>query len=313
MKPLLPQSMRVLERDWLSANHILFFDDGHHATVVDTGYVKHADFTCALIERSLGGRSLKRIINTHLHSDHCGGNQALAARHPAEIFVPKGSYPIARDWVLEQLNFTVTGQRCERFHPAGFLQDGDRLVLGGLHWQVHAAPGHDPESILLFEPSHRIMISADALWEDGFGVTFPELSGESGFHEQSQVLDLIESLNPLVVIPGHGPVFTEVELALIRARSRLAWLREDPLRNARYALKVLVKFLMLDLERATAKQLMDYLGKAQVLVDTARMLSMPVPQALDWSLESLVKSQALRQEQEWFVIPGLASSAPSDA
>lgn len=308
MAPLLLPSMRVLERDWLSANHVVFFDSGHTASLVDTGYVKHAAFTCNLVSHALGGRRLVRIINTHLHSDHCGGNHALASRHDSEILVPKGSFEIARGWMLERLNFTLTGQRCERFHPSGFLQDGDHLMLGGVEWHIHAAPGHDPDSILLFEPTHRIMISADALWEDGFGVTFPELSGESGFEEQRQVLDLIESLNPRAVIPGHGPVFTEVDLALARARGRLHWLREDPLRNARYALKVLVKFLMLDLERATASQLMDYLGKARVLLDTADMLAMPVTAALDWSLESLVKAGALQREGDVFVSPGVTAA-----
>ena len=36
--------------------------------------------------------------------------------------------------------------------------------------------GHDPHSVILFEPQDRILISADALWEAGFGVIFPDAS-----------------------------------------------------------------------------------------------------------------------------------------
>jgi glyoxylase-like metal-dependent hydrolase (beta-lactamase superfamily II) len=299
----LPPSMRFIERDWLSANQVLFFEDDGSASVVDTGYVKHAALTCALVERMLGGRPLTRILNTHLHSDHCGGNAALAQRFGAAIFVPSGSFHLARDWQPEALSFTATGQRCERFVPSGSIHAGQQLTLGALTWEVHAAAGHDPQSIMLFAPSHGILISADALWEDGFGVTFPELSGESGFQEQQEVLQQIESLQPKMVIPGHGPIFIDLDQALARARRRLAWLKEDPIRNARYALKVLVKFIMLDLEQATEAQLFERLGETQVFRDASAQAGLSSEHALHWSLESLVGAGALQQQGELLISP----------
>jgi glyoxylase-like metal-dependent hydrolase (beta-lactamase superfamily II) len=299
----LPPSMRFIERDWLSANQILFFEDDGSASVIDTGYVKHAALTCALVERMLGGRPLARILNTHLHSDHCGGNAALAQRFGAAIFVPSGSFHLVRDWQVEALSFAATGQRCERFLSAGSIHAGQQLTLGSLIWEVHAAAGHDPESIMLFAPSHRILISADALWEDGFGVTFPELSGESGFQEQQEVLERIESLQPAMVIPGHGPIFVDLDLALARARGRLAWLKADPVRNAHYALKVLVKFIMLDLEQATEAQLFERLGRAQVFLDASAQAGLLPDQALHWSLESLLKAGALARQGDLLISP----------
>src|SRR5690606_884703 len=44
----LPASVRFVERDWLSSNQI-FLVDGDTATVVDTGYVKHAPATVAIV------------------------------------------------------------------------------------------------------------------------------------------------------------------------------------------------------------------------------------------------------------------------
>jgi glyoxylase-like metal-dependent hydrolase (beta-lactamase superfamily II) len=72
----LPPSLRVVERGWLSANNVVFMDAAG-ASVVDTGYCTHAAQTVALMEHVLQGLPLARIINTHLHSDHCGGNAAL--------------------------------------------------------------------------------------------------------------------------------------------------------------------------------------------------------------------------------------------
>ena len=45
--------------------------------MVDTGYCIHAEQTLALVEAALQGAPLQRIVNTHLHSDHCGGNALL--------------------------------------------------------------------------------------------------------------------------------------------------------------------------------------------------------------------------------------------
>ena len=75
--PALPPSIRVLERGWLSSNNILLFDDDGAATLVDTGYVTNKAQTRALVDHALAGRRLARIVNTHLHSDHCGGNAEL--------------------------------------------------------------------------------------------------------------------------------------------------------------------------------------------------------------------------------------------
>jgi glyoxylase-like metal-dependent hydrolase (beta-lactamase superfamily II) len=75
----LPLTMRVFERGWLSSNNILLHgSDGEGATLIDSGYVSHAEQTLALVRHALRpGQTLARIVNTHLHSDHCGGNALL--------------------------------------------------------------------------------------------------------------------------------------------------------------------------------------------------------------------------------------------
>ena len=60
-------------------------------------------------------------------------------------------------------------------------------------------------------PRERILISGDALWEDGFGVLFPQLSGrECTFAETRRTLDSIAALDLRLVIPGHGEPFEAV-------------------------------------------------------------------------------------------------------
>jgi glyoxylase-like metal-dependent hydrolase (beta-lactamase superfamily II) len=245
----LPAGITVFERGWLSANNILFHG-GRPSALVDSGYATHAPQTVALVRQALGERPLDLLLNTHLHSDHCGGNAALQAHYPDVVtWIPPGLAAQVRDWDPVALTYEPTGQHCPRFRMDRLLQPGTGLVLGDRAWQVHGAPGHDQHSVVLFEPRERILISADALWANGFGVVFQELEGEQAFAEVGATLDLIEALQPRLVIPGHGALFTDVAAALQTARRRLQAFIEDPVRHAGHAAKVLLKFKLLQLQR----------------------------------------------------------------
>lgn len=258
---LRPIGARVFERGWLSANNILLTDpQGHGPNVlVDSGYCTHAPQTVALVEQALAQQPLHQLLNTHLHSDHCGGNAALQNRYPAlETWVPAGEWNSVQTWDEVRLSYLATGQRCPRFVANHTLAAGQSLTLGCARWQVHAAPGHDPHSVVLFQPEHRVLISADALWENGFGVVFPELDGENAFEDVARTLDLIERLAPRLVIAGHGGMFWDVGAALAKARRRLDGFVLDPMRHARHAAKVLIKFKLLEWGQTSWMDLLDW-------------------------------------------------------
>jgi len=246
-QPLQIPGLQVFERGWLSANNILF-TDSESATLVDSGYVTHQAQTLLLVQNALNGRKLDRLVNTHLHSDHCGGNNQLQTHYTQiETLIPPGEAKAVAIWDAKALSYEATGQLCPRFKFDGVLQAGQTLRLASLNWEVHAAPGHDPHSVILFEPTHKILISADALWANGFGVVFPELEGVKAFHEVAQTLDLIESLKPLWVIPGHGAVFENIDAALEIARKKLDGFVQNPQKHGRYGAKVLLKYKLLEL------------------------------------------------------------------
>lgn len=257
---LLPPGVTVFERGWLSSNNILVRGP-EGVALVDSGYCTHSAQTVELVRRAAGPGGLRTLVNTHLHSDHCGGNAALQERFPGLVtLIPPGLAEAVRAWDPVALTYSPTGQQCPRFRVDATLSVGKFVDLGGIAWQVHAAPGHDPHSVVLFEPESRTLLSADALWENGFGVVFPELEGEKAFDEVAETLDVIERLRPRVVVPGHGGVFTDVEAALAKARSRLAAYRADPRRHAAHAAKVLLKFKLLELQSAPVE---DFIAWAE--------------------------------------------------
>ncbi len=247
----------VFERGWLSSNNVLVPDESG-ATLIDTSHLNHAEQTLALVRHALAGQPLARIVNTHLHSDHCGGNATLQRALSAAVFAPEASADAVREWSTDGLTFAPTGQRCERFTLQGTTRAGDVIEAGGRRFEVFEAPGHDPQSTILFDAAHGLLISADALWENGFGVVFPELEGEPGFDDVGAVLDLIERLPVQVVVPGHGAPFTDVGAALARARARLGAFVAEPRRHARHGAKVLMKYHLMEVREQPVAVLRDW-------------------------------------------------------
>jgi len=302
----LPPGVTVLERGWLSANNIVF-EGAQGTALVDSGYGTHAAQTVALVTQVLRGRALDLLINTHLHSDHCGGNAALQAAFPAmATHVPPGQAEAVRRWDEDVLSYRPTGQWCPAFKFDGLVHPGDELVLADQPWQVHAAPGHDPHSIILFEPSSRTLLSADALWQDGFGVVFPELEGESAFDEVARVLDLIEALEPTVVVPGHGAVFAgagAIAAALARARGRLSSFVADPARHAGHAVKVLIKFKLLEWQRIPLQQLSTWAAATSYLPCVAEryFAGVPFDAWLSGLVDQLIRSGVLARDGDAIV------------
>ena len=294
----LPPAITVLERGWLSSNNILIA--GRKTTaLIDSGYCTHAPQTRALVQASLQGRPLDVLVNTHLHSDHCGGNALLQANYPAlQTLIPPGLSAHVRDWDPYALTFTPTGQNCPPFKLDATLAPGTELLLGDMTWQVHAAPGHDPHSVILFEPASRTLVSADALWERGFGVVFPELEGNEAFTAVGDTLDLIEQLDPKIVIPGHGPAFSNVETALATARKRLDGFIHQPEKHITYAAKVLLKFKLLE---AQSLDLSDFMAWADTtpyfrLIFNMHFADREFPVWVEQLIADLVRSGAAVRE-----------------
>ncbi len=300
---LLPPGIEVFERGWLSANNIFHYGSDD-VSLVDSGYYAHQNLTLELVHKALKKHSfpkLNKLLNTHLHSDHCGGNAALVKEFNCEVYIPAAEEIAVKNWDSTLLSYDNLGQECPQFAHQGVLIPGEEILLGRYFWKILAAPGHDPHSVMLYQVDHRILISADALWEEGFGVIFPELWGEAGFEEVAQTLDLIETLPLDLVIPGHGSPFADVTKSLATARSRLDYLANDSDRNARHGAKVLLKYRLLEWRNRDIAQVNDWIAKTPALISAAKLLNMDMNEFVQWLPKALVKSGAAKLEGETLV------------
>jgi len=89
-----------------------------------------------------------RILATHGHPDHIGGNAAVVDALGCEVLAPShGS------------TFTI-----EHDHA---VSDGDTVTVGDTDWRVHHLPGHTDDHVVLHHGEH--LISGDVVFVAGAG------------------------------------------------------------------------------------------------------------------------------------------------
>ena len=309
-QPALPDSIQVIERGWLSSNNVLLFE-GESATLVDAGYVGHAPQTVALVKSALatrrGSPRLGRIINTHSHSDHIGGNAALQAEFGCRIVIPAGIERMVAEWDTEALLLDQAKHQGERFAHDAVIEAGSEFEMGGLVWQALAAPGHDMEALIYHCAERRILISGDALWQDGFGIIFGEIMGAAdALPATRRTLETIARLGVDVVIPGHGAAFADFDGALARAFRRLDSFEADPTRVGRNAVRACFTFNLLDLQRLREDELPAYLKSVPFFHRVnQRMLGFSDDDFASWLLGELLRSRSIELREGW-IYPTIA-------
>ena len=305
MRPALPPQLHVFVRDWLSGNHVVL-KGADACIVIDSGYGKHAPLTLALVASRMGldGRPLSKLVNTHCHSDHMGGNAALQRAYGCPIAVPAAEAPLIAAWDEQALLLAYADQRAERFTVDETLLPGSTHAWGDLAWRALAAPGHDMGALVFFNDEHRILISGDALWENGYGFVMPPDVDPAALPATRATLELIASLDARYVIPGHGEPFTDVNAALDRAFRRTDAFAADPMRMARHALKVVLVFSLLDQQRLPLASMPGYVARVGIYRDfNARFFKLPPAVLAEQLVTDLERVGAVRRDGG-YVMPG---------
>jgi hydroxyacylglutathione hydrolase len=149
------------------------------------------------------GVTVDQIWLTHGHIDHAGGAAELAETRGVPIIGPH----IADKYLLDTLEsggkrFGITGQR--NVTPTHWLNEGDRVKVGELEFEIFHCPGHSPGSVVFFSKELQFAHVGDVLFQGSVGRTdMPQ-----GSHEQL-IRSIVEKLLPLgddvAFICGHGP------------------------------------------------------------------------------------------------------------
>jgi len=212
--------------------------------------------------------------------------------------VPEGMAPAVADWDEDALLLSSAHQQAEPFEFDATIAPGDELEMGGIRWQALHVPGHDMHALAYHAPRERILISGDALWQDGFGVMFAELHGDpSGLPAQRRTLETLRELDVGVVIPGHGAPFADYQAAVARALARLAAFEQSPERMAKSAMKALFTFTLLEKRRMPRAGIGDYFGQVAIFRDVSRNFFRKEPAAVAAQvIDELLKAGVLMEQ-----------------
>ncbi len=297
---ILPANICFIERDWLSANHVMYRDN-ESATLVDSGYSRFNDFTIEKVDAVLDewdGASLDRIINTHIHSDHIGGNAELQRLHAGcSITVPAEEQSALVNWDSPEQMLSYADQEAERFAWDDVIEPGQMVPLGGEAWQAIATPGHDMGSLVFYSSRLRILISADALWENSSGFVPPQAIDPKPLAAQRATFKQLAELDVGLVIPGHGPMFTDFSGALKRAGEKLELFATDDLRIAKNVVKGMFIYSMMWRGAMALAELPSYVARIGVHRDyNAQFFKMSDEAFAQWLLGEAVRAGKVRVE-----------------
>ena len=141
---------------------------------------------------------ITHIINTHGHSDHTAGNQAVKAATGAQLLI----HELDADRLGKVLHNTFSrllgGKGSPR--PDVLLRDDDTVRIGQTHIKVLHTPGHTPGSICLYADGH--LFSGDTLFVGAVGRI--DLPGGSRLQMRMSLREKVFTLpEETIVWPGH--------------------------------------------------------------------------------------------------------------
>ena len=133
-----------------------------------------------LVERAAAqGLTVTHIVNTHGHPDHTEGNAAAVELTGA----PVAAHPAAPE------------------PPGVVLADGGELPVGALTLTCLHTPGHCDDHLVLFEPTHRVLVTGDLLFVGKVGGTKTEEDARTEWGSLQRLLDAVP--DDTTVWPGH--------------------------------------------------------------------------------------------------------------
>ncbi|QEH32252.1 Beta-lactamase precursor [Aquisphaera giovannonii] len=198
--------------------NIAVLDGPDGLTIVDAGLPNRAADTFEVVKRA-GGKPVVRLINTHWHFDHAGGNEAFGRAGAAILATPATRRRLSTEQYTE-----IFKMKSPASPPAALpvvTLDEAEVHVGPETLRIKSVPpAHTDGDLFVHFTKHDVIHTGD-LFSNGF---YPNIDASSlgwigGMVAAADVL--LKLAGPSTrIIPGHGPVATRDDLA--RYRTMLA-------------------------------------------------------------------------------------------
>jgi glyoxylase-like metal-dependent hydrolase (beta-lactamase superfamily II) len=225
--------------------NLWMLDDDRGVAIIDTGIGNEITrtFWDRIFTQHLNGRTVTRVLITHLHPDHAGNAGWLTERFKVPLTCSQGDFLMAHAWrdqssgyqvdalvdlfrhhgldedsltELDATRGTAYRRAVPRF-PERYqrLIDGDMVRIGSTDWQVIMGYGHAPEHASLYSAERKVLIAGDMILPRiSTNVSVSAVSPEG--NPLKRFIDSVKVLGRLpddtFVLPSHGLPFYGLQL-----------------------------------------------------------------------------------------------------
>jgi cyclase len=140
-------------------------------------------------------QEVRLVINTHFHGDHVGGNGMFEC-------------PILAHELCHKKIAQRRSARARRIRPTVVFEERRDLKMGGMQLEVIHLGGHSPDSTVVWLPESGALFAGDLI----FAGRYPYL-GDADVPRLIAALKRLNELSAQAIVPGHGPLCDEDEVA----------------------------------------------------------------------------------------------------
>ena len=240
-------------------------DDG--VLIVDTMTDSQADKLIAEVKKIAGDQPIRWIINTHVHSDHTGGNEKVAKAGQSVVggnfaaqvgqAAANSAQIIAHENVLKRMSETEGNAKpvpTVALPTDTFFNEENELYFNGEAVQILYQPdAHTDGDVIVFFRKSDVVVAGDVFNTLTFPVIDPSGSLNGIVASLNRILDITvpkdKQEGGTYVIPGHGRLTDEADVVEYRdmmtiIRDRLA----DAIKKGRTLEQVKAAGLLRDYE-----------------------------------------------------------------
>jgi glyoxylase-like metal-dependent hydrolase (beta-lactamase superfamily II) len=208
-------------------------------TIIDAGLHRQETkktWEAAFQQYGIAPADIERIIITHYHPDHFGYTGGLQQWTGADVYMSEMSWKRAT-YVWTEENFTHNEQfyrtagmpetlvrqlreNDDSFYylvrpfpdNVNFIHEGETYEIGELTYEAIHTPGHAEGHMCFYNREEKVLLAGDHLLKKITpNISYHGYGDPNPLQTYLNSLEKIRALDISLVIPGHGPVFTDAQ------------------------------------------------------------------------------------------------------
>jgi glyoxylase-like metal-dependent hydrolase (beta-lactamase superfamily II) len=179
--------------------------------------------------KKITNQKVVAVIVSHYHADHVYGLQEFKKIGATIYAQGEGRNYLSSETARQRLiasrvDFSPWVNANTKLISADvWIDQKSQLTIGGVDFFItRVGPAHAPEDLMVYVPSEKVLFAGDLVFRGR--IPFVGNADSKGW---LLALDVIEQLNPIIVIPGHGAYSVNPSEDIVFTRNYLKYLRES--------------------------------------------------------------------------------------